>query len=358
MNKNYQKLVIKLGSNVLTRPDGHLDITNISHLVDQIMALKQAGVKIVLVSSGAVAAGRSLLSHADKLDDVIRRQMLSSIGQVRLMELYRQLFDSHQILCGQVLATKEDFRDRMHYLHMRNCFEALLDDRIIPIVNENDVISVTELMFTDNDELAGLVAAMINADALIILSSVDGLYAGSPDAADAKLIETVDADDEKVFDFIAPVKSSFGRGGMATKIRMAQQTARLGADVILANGRSRNILQQLVKGQGRCTRIKAKTTVSSIKKWMALHPDSKGAVHINKGAMSALFNPENISSLLPLGLTKVKGDFKKGDIIDIVNVEGAKIGVGIAQYDASEAIDLLGMKGQKPVVHYDYLMIF
>lgn len=358
MNKNYQKLVIKLGSNVLTRADGHLDITNISHLVDQIVVLKQAGRKIVLVSSGAVAAGRSLLASTDQLDDVIQRQMLSSIGQVRLMELYRQFFDSHQILCGQVLATKEDFRDRMHYLHMRNCFEALLDDRIIPIVNENDVISVTELMFTDNDELAGLVATMINADALIVLSNVDGLYAGSPDDPDAKLIKTIDANDQKVFDFIAPVKSSFGRGGMATKIRMAQQTARLGADVILANGRSKNILQQLVKGQGRCTRIKAKTTVSSIKKWMALHPDSKGAVHINQGAMNALSNPENISSLLPIGLTTVKGDFKKGDIIDIINTNGKKIGVGMAQYDASELIGLLGVKAQKPIIHYDYLMIY
>ncbi len=358
MNKIYQKLVIKLGSNVLTRPDGHLDITNISHLVDQMVALKQAGTKIVLVSSGAVAAGRSLLPHADRLDDVIRRQMLSSIGQVRLMELYRQFFESHQILCGQVLATKEDFRDRKHYLYMRNCFEALLDDRIIPIVNENDVISVTELMFTDNDELAGLVAAMINADALIILSTVDGLYAGSPDDPDAQLIETIDADDESVFDFIAPVKSSFGRGGMATKIRMAQQTAKLGADVILANGRSKNILPQILTGKGHCTRIKAKENVSSIKKWIALHPKTKGTLHINNGALNALSNPKNISSLLPIGLTAIKGNFKKGDIIDIVDPENNKIGVGMAQYDATEAIRLLGLKGQKPVIHYDYLMVF
>jgi len=358
MNTTYQKLVIKLGSNVLTRPDGHLDITNISHLVDQIVALKQAGTKIVLVSSGAVAAGRSLLPSTDQLGDVIRRQVLSSIGQVRLMELYRQLFSSHQILCGQVLATKEDFRDRMHYLHMRNCFEALLNDSIIPIVNENDVISVTELMFTDNDELAGLVATMINADALIVLSSVDGLFAGSPDDPTTELIEIIDADDQTVFDFIAPVKSSFGRGGMATKIRMAQQTAQLGVDVILANGRSRNILQHLILGQGRCTKIKAKATVSSIKKWMALHPNTKGVLHINAGAMNALSNPENISSLLPIGLTDVKGDFKKGDIIDIIGPNGKKIGVGMAQYDASEAINLIGMKGQKPIVHYDYLMVY
>ena len=358
MNKTYQKIVIKLGSNVLTRDDGRLDITNISHLVDQIVTLKKAGIIVVLVSSGAVAAGRDLLPHVDELDSVVRRQMLSSVGQIRLMELYRQLFASYQLICGQVLATKEDFRDRMHYLNMRNCFEALVDDRVIPIVNENDVISVTELMFTDNDELASLVTSMLNADALIILSSVDGLYAGSPDDPNSLLLENIEADDESVFDHIAPVKSSFGRGGMATKLRMAQQTARLGADVILANGKTENILLKVIKNKGRCTRIKAQNTVSNVKKWMALYTDAKGEVFINKGAKEALSSAENANSLLPIGITNVKGDFKKGDVIHILGPNQEKIGIGMAQYDAIEAKALLGQKGQKPIVHYDYLVVF
>lgn len=239
----FKKLVIKVGTNVLTRTDGRLDVTNISHLVDQVAQLKQQGREVILVSSGAVGAGRELLPQADELDPIARRQMLSAVGQVRLMELYRQLFAGHNLLCAQVLATSEDFRDRGHYLNMRNCFKALgREQRIVPIVNENDVIAVTELMFTDNDELASLVTSMTNAEALIILSSVDGLFAGQPDAPQARLISEVDANDTAVMAHIAPVKSSFGRGGMHTKLRMAQQTARLGADVYLANGRRPNIL--------------------------------------------------------------------------------------------------------------------
>ena len=241
MDQAYQKIVVKVGTNVLTREDGRLDITNISQLVDQIVVLKQRGIKVVLVSSGAVGAGLELLPEADALDRVVRRQMLSAIGQVRLMELYRQLFANHGLLCGQVLATKSDFRDRRHYLNMRNCFEALLHDQTVPIVNENDVVSVTELMFTDNDELASLVTGMISADALFILSSVDGLYDGPPDAPNSRLIPEIDANDESVLEHVAPIKSSFGRGGMQTKLRMAQQTARLGANVYLANGRRRGI---------------------------------------------------------------------------------------------------------------------
>jgi len=358
MDKAYQKIVVKLGSNVLTRSDGNLDITNISHLVDQIVALKQAGIQVVLVSSGAVAAGRALLPNAKELNSVVRRQMLSSIGQVSLMELYRQLFGSHQFLCGQVLATKEDFRDRMHYLNMRNCFDALMDDRIIPIVNENDVISVTELMFTDNDELASLISTMMNADALIILSSVDGLFAGAPNDPNAKLITTIDADDESVFEHIAPVKSSFGRGGMATKLRMAQQTARLGTDVVLANGNTENILQKIINKQAVCTRIKAKNKVSNVKKWMALHKDVKGEVCINQGAKEVLCNSEMVSSLLPIGITEIKGQFHKGDVIHILGPKMEKIGLGMAQYNSEEARTLVGQKGQKPMVHYDYLVVF
>ncbi|MCL4154138.1 UNVERIFIED_CONTAM: hypothetical protein GTU68_005369, partial [Idotea baltica] len=168
----YKRLVVKVGTNVLARPDGLLDITSISQLVDQIADLKTRGVDVILVSSGAVGAGRSMMDIPEGLNKVVRRQVLSSIGQVRLMEIYRQLFSNHQLFCAQVLATKEDFRDRQHYINMQNCFLALLRDRVVPVVNENDVVAITELMFTDNDELAGLVAAMTNADGLVILSSV------------------------------------------------------------------------------------------------------------------------------------------------------------------------------------------
>jgi len=211
----YQRLVIKVGTNVLTRPDGRLDVTNISHLVDQVAALKAAGISLVLVSSGAVGAGRELLNTPADFGEVARRQVLSAIGQVRLMELYRQLFAGHNLHCAQVLATKGDFRDELHADNMLNCFRALLHDSVVPVVNENDVVAVTELMFTDNDELAGQVARMLEVDALVILSSVDGLFDGPPDAEESRLIPHVDAADESVLSFVQQAKTSFGRGGPA-----------------------------------------------------------------------------------------------------------------------------------------------
>lgn len=245
----YHSVVIKVGTNVLTRPDGRLDVTNISHLVDQIARLKEKGVSLVLVSSGAVGAGRELLPVNEDFGDVARRQVLSSIGQVRLMELYRQLFAGHKLLCAQVLATKGDFRDDRHADNMLNCFKALLHDQIVPVVNENDVVAVTELMFTDNDELAGQVAQMLQVDALVILSSVDGLYDGPPDAPGSKLIREVAATDDSVLGYVQQKKTSFGRGGMATKLRIAGETARGGIPVLLGNGRKAGILEYLVAGE-------------------------------------------------------------------------------------------------------------
>ena len=241
----YERIVIKVGTNVLTRPDGRLDVTNISQLVDQIAELKRAGVSLVLVSSGAVGAGRELLTVGEEFGDVARRQVLSSIGQVRLMEVYRQLFAGHGLLCAQVLATKGDFRDERHSDNMLNCFQALLHDQIVPVVNENDVVAVTELMFTDNDELAGLVAKLLQVDALVILSSVDGLYDGPPEAPGSKLIRQLAAEDKEAQDFVQHKKTSFGRGGMGTKLRIATKTARGGIPVLLGNGRTRGILGRL-----------------------------------------------------------------------------------------------------------------
>src|ERR1700748_694576 len=189
---NYHRIIIKIGSNVFTQKDGLPDLKRIHHLVEQIAQIKKRGREVILVSSGAVASGRSLITVAEKHDAVAARQLLASIGQVKLINTYAQLFERFKILCSQVLVTKEDFRDRMHYLNMKNCLEILLQHGVIPVVNENDVVSVTELMFTDNDELAGLIASMLNAQALIILSNVDGLYDGNPKLPGAKLIEQIE----------------------------------------------------------------------------------------------------------------------------------------------------------------------
>ena len=356
--KSYKKIVIKVGTNVLTKDNGLLDLTNISQLVDQIVTIKQQDIDVILVSSGAVGAGKSMMKISADLNKVVRRQVFSSIGQIKLMNIYADLFEHNAIYCAQVLATKEDFRDRTHYLNMKNCFQALLRDNVIPIVNENDVIAVSELMFTDNDELAGLIASMVNADALIILSSVDGVLDGSPYDVNSKVIPTIKADDKKTVNSIAPTRSSFGRGGMTTKIRIAQKAAKVGISTYIANGKRKNILLDILEGDFVGTKFIIKNNVSNLKKWIAYNElERKGVVKINQGAEEVLCSKDKVSSLLPVGIIDVSGDFKKGDIIQIINESNESIGLGIAQYPSERARQNMGLQNKKALVHYDYLFI-
>ncbi|MCC6461106.1 MAG: glutamate 5-kinase [Saprospiraceae bacterium] len=351
-----KKIVVKIGTNVLSRPDGLLDLTAMSHLVDQIAGLKRSGIDVVVVSSGAVGAGRAILPLPSELDKVIQRQVLAAIGQPQLMRLYSELLQRYGLHCAQVLATKEDFRDRQHYLHMKNCFLALLRDKIIPVVNENDVVAVSELMFTDNDELAGLVASMTGADTLVILSSVDGVLTGPPGDPASQVIPEIDADDRASAGFITQEKSAFGRGGMMTKFRFARQAARVGVVTYIANGKRPNVLSDLAAGLPVGTRFTARQPLNNLKKWMAYQfADHKGVVVINAGAAERLRN--GVSSLLPVGILRVEGEFDRGDLLQIVDENGATLGHGLAQYQAASARQWIGEKGKKPLVHYDYLYI-
>ena len=268
----YRRIVIKVGSNVLTRDDGRPDTTRISALVDQVARLHRAGTEVILVSSGAVASGRSILGQrAGKLDSVSARQLFSAVGQVKLLNRYYDLFNEYGIVCGQVLTTKESLSTRRQYLNQRNCMETMLANGVLPIVNENDTISVTELMFTDNDELSGLVAAMMNAEALIILSNIDGIYDGSPADPASQVIRRVKPS-EDLSQYIDPVRSSRGRGGMATKSRVSSRAAAEGIEVIIANGRRDGILTDLVLTgeEVPCTRFEpAPRAASGVKKWIA-----------------------------------------------------------------------------------------
>ena len=221
----YRRIVIKAGSNVLTRDDGRPDTTRISSLVDQIARLHRAGIEVILVSSGAVASGRSVLEQrTGRIDTVSARQLFSAVGQVKLLNRYYDLFNEYGIVCGQVLTTKESLSTRRQYLNQRNCMEVMLANGVIPIVNENDTISVTELMFTDNDELSGLVAAMMQAEALIILSNIDGIYDGSPSDPSSQVIRRVKPS-EDLSRYIDPARSSRGRGGMARASKSSSPTA-------------------------------------------------------------------------------------------------------------------------------------
>lgn len=354
-----QTIVVKVGTNVLTRADGRIDQTTISQLCDQIAFLKSNNVAVILISSGAVGAGKTVVQLNKDLNKIVSRQVYASVGQIRLINIYTNLLANFNIHCAQVLATKEDFRDRVHYINMQQCFRALLRDNILPIVNENDVIAVDELMFTDNDELAGLVAAMINADNLIILSNVDGVYDGPPDDKKSKVIPLIKYNDKKHLDHISPIRSSFGRGGMQTKSRMAQKAAALGINTIIANGKKPGILIDIFKDDFVGTLFKAKSSVSNVKKWIAHNENvSKGSVVVNKGAAEVICAENKVSSLLPVGVVSIEGAFSKGDIIEILNEQQKNLGLGVAQYSSEKARQLIGHKGKKALIHYDYLYIY
>lgn len=354
------RIAVKIGSNVLTRPDGALDVTRMSALVDQVAELHRKGIEIVLISSGAVASGRSEIKVGRKLDPVSARQLYSAVGQAKLINRYYELFREHGMRCGQVLTTKENFSSRTHYLNQKHCMEVMLANKVIPIVNENDTISVTELMFTDNDELSGLIATMMGMDALIILSNIDGIFNGDPNDPGCSVIREIGCGGEDLSDYVQTSRSSFGRGGMLTKCRIARKVADEGITVIIANGKRDNILPRLLskKEEVVSTRfIPSAKPVSSVKKWIA-HSDgfAKGEVHINQGAAEALTCPKAIS-LLFVGVTRIIGDFEKGDIIRIINENGEQVGVGCADYDSKEACSLIGKRDLKPLVHYDYLCL-
>ena len=392
-NNRVQRLVIKVGSNVLTRLDGTLDVTRMSALVDQVAELRQRGIEVILVSSGAVASGRSEVQAVKKLDSVEQRQLFSAVGQAKLINRYYELFREHHMAVGQVLTTKENFGTRRHYLNQKRCMSVMLENGVIPIVNENDTISVTELMFTDNDELSGLIASMMDAQLLVILSNIDGIYNGNPADSTSEVIRDI-APGMDLDNYIQTGKSSFGRGGMITKTRIARQVADEGITVVIANGRREQILVQLIEALEEkplsaetasaatttaatttaattaatlpttsaqalpFTRfIPATTPTSSVKKWIA-HSEgfAKGEIHLNAAA-SALLLEEKPISILPVGITAVKGEFEKDDIVRIIGNDGQSLGVGRVSCSAAQVSAVMGKHGKKPVVHYDYLCI-
>ena len=356
----YKRVAVKIGSNVLTRKDGTVDITRLSALVDQVAELRKKEIEVILISSGAVASGKSELKVTRKMDAVSSRQLYSAVGQAKLINRYYELFREYGIVCGQVLTTKENFSTRYHYLNQKNCMSVMLEAGVIPIVNENDTISITELMFTDNDELSGLIATMMDTDALIILSNIDGIYNGHPDNPEATVIRQIDSATRNLDEYITTSKSSFGRGGMQTKCNIARKVAKEGIEVIIANGKRDGILSDLLLGKKDvvCTRfIPSEKSVSGVKKWIA-HSDSfaKGAVYVNNGAVEALTG-ERVSSLLFVGITRITGEFKKNDIVNLFDEKGEHIGVGQASVSSEQAAELIGKHNAKPFIHYDYLCI-
>ena len=357
-----KRIAIKIGSNVLARRDGTLDITRMSALVDQVVELRRAGMEVVMVSSGAVAAGRSEMRGVERLDAVSARQLFSAVGQVKLINHYYEFFRDHGMACGQVLTLKESFATRRHYLNQKNCMETMLANGVTPIVNENDTVSLTELMFTDNDELSGLVATMMDMDALVILSNIDGVYDGDPSDPASRVIRRVEPETKMDVDsIVSQSHSSFGRGGMGTKFRTARKVADEGITVFIANGKREHVLTDLLLHGADtvpCTEFVAESRpVSSVKKWIA-HSDgfAKGEIRINQGAYDALMSSQ-ASSLLPVGVVAVSGDFEKDDIVKVAAPDGRAFALGRISYDSAEARAAVGRQGLRPMIHYNYLYI-
>ncbi|TPG62362.1 glutamate 5-kinase [Hymenobacter nivis] len=355
----YRRLVVKIGSNVLTQPNGLPDLDRLTELVAQVAALHAKGLEVIVVSSGAVAAGRSLLTLPPKTDAVRSRQVLAALGQVKLLGLYAERLATHGLLGAQVLVTKEDFRDRQHYQNMQNCFLELLQQHVVPIVNENDVVAVTELMFTDNDELAGLIAAQLNADALIILSNVDGIFDGDPAAPGSQVIREIAPGATGFADFVTTQRSQFGRGGMLTKCHMAHKVAKLGISVHIANGKTAGILPAVLAETAVNTWFRPGKTASGRKKWLAhAQAAAQAVVRVNAGARAALTAAGHASSLLPVGVVAVEGTFQKGDIVRLTDdATGQPFALGIAEYGSEKALEWLGQQHQRALVHYDYLFL-
>lgn len=357
------RLVVKVGSQVLCDDDGALNLPVLASLAEQISQLNARGWQIVLVSSGAVASGAGVMRNepgARKLNQitnpVVRKQALAAAGQVRLVESWQKLFSQHGVAVAQVLATRSDFQTRRHYLNMRVCIEALLDAGLVPIVNENDVVAVTELMFTDNDELAGLIAGMVHADYLILLSTVPGVLTGKSGSDEASCITQWDEAKHKADDLVLKGTSAMGRGGMRSKIATARKVAALGTEVVIADGKVEHVLQYILEGKPVGTRFAPGSDVSPAKRWLAsAQSQAVGSVVANPGAEAALMDQSRLASLLPVGISQINGPFESGDVIQIRNEAGQVIGCGRCRYSADEAATLLGKRGQKALIHYDYL---
>ena len=351
----YKRIVVKVGSRVIS-DEGRLNEEAVREIVSQISELRAKGIEVILVTSGATATGKGLLSVNEKTHSKDDRQVYASVGQIRLMYLYAKYFSEMGHLCGQILVTKGDFRDKEHYANIKKTFENLLRKDIVPVVNENDAIAISELVFSDNDELAGLIASQINANAVIMLSSVDGVMINAGGAV-SSIPEVYSDTAQEVEKHIDSSTSASGRGGMKTKFEIAKKLMKQGIITHILDGKRTRAILDIVEGKHIGTKFNPEGKLSAVKRRLS-HAEgfSAGSAYVNEGAEKILLTQKSCS-LLPVGVTKIEGNFKKGDIIEVKGVTGNRLGFGIAQYGAKDAQDFMGKKGAKELIHCDYLLI-
>ena len=363
--ENIQRIVVKVGTSTLTNENGHLDIEKIRKIVLELSNLQDKGYDVILVSSGAVGAGMGLLNINEKPKTLAEKQMLSAVGQVSLMQIYQTLFKEHNKIVGQLLLTKEEFSNRKRYLNMRNVCNAFLKRKIIPIINENDAIvsNALKIKVGDNDTMSALVSGLIDADLLIILSDIDGLYNKNPRKyEDANWIHIVGDINEDIKNMAGAEGSKFGTGGMVTKIIAAEMVTKIGTSLVIASGDEPKNITRIVEKENIGTLFVKKNKKISLRKyWLAYGPSKEGALTIDNGAKSAL---KNGKSLLSVGIKSVEGTFDKGAIVEIEDLKGKVIATGISNYSSEEINlikgeqsenieEILGYKYDDAVIHID-----
>ncbi len=355
----YKRIVVKLGTGLLTGGGERLDMDIMSGLAAQVADLHRQGLELLIVSSGAIAAGRQKLGLTRDTKGVPYRQVLASIGQHSLMNIYENLFSKYGITVSQALLTKADLCQRSGYLNARNTLLSLLELRVLCIVNENDVVAVDEIQetrFGDNDNLSAMVANLVDADLLMILTDIDGLYTGDPHRnPDARLIPRVENIDESIEKIAVDTASRYGTGGMATKIQAARLAVASGVTVVIASGRETDVITRLAGGEPIGTIFPAKSSrLESRARWILSGLSVRGKLAVDAGAARAL--KEQNRSLLAAGIKGAQGKFQRGDIVNIFDPEGRRIGCGITNYGAEEIQAIMGARSAEisSRLGYDY----
>jgi len=347
---DYKRIVVKAGTNVLTGGGDKLALELMASIVDQMSDLRRRGVEILLVTSGAIAAGTQVLDLANKRKDIPSRQALAAVGQSRLMHTYEKLFDKNNLTVAQALISRGDIMDREGYLNVRNTLLALLDWMVIPIINENDVVAVEEIgveVFGDNDSLSALVTNLVDADLLIMLSDIGGLYTGDPhEDSEAVLIPWVERIDESIEALAGARHSSRSRGGMRGKLGAIKLATASGVPVALADGRERCVITRIAGGESIGTFFAAAgDKIESRKRWLLSGLSKRGRIVVDSGATEAL--RRNKSSLLPAGVKDVEGEFRRGDIILVVDPNEERVACGIVGYSAADVELIKGMHSDR-----------
>jgi glutamate 5-kinase len=362
-------VVVKVGTRVLTQADGTLNYSRIEQLAEEIHAISQNSRRVVLVSSGAVGAGISLLGLKGRPTDLAKLQAVAAVGQTHLIQEYDRIFAKHGRRAAQVLLTLEDVDDRIRYLNVRNTLVSLLEFGAVPIVNENDTVSVDELKttFGDNDRLAAMVTNLLRAPLLITLSDIEGLYDGDPSLSTSQLVSTVEKIDEQVLSFVRDRKTGVTKGGMASKLEAARIVTTAGENMIIASGRETGVLTKIMAGQTVGTLFVAQGKgISPFKRWLGFSAQLRGRIQVDEGAGRAIL--EKGRSLLAAGIVNTQGDFQKGDVVALCNSEGKVIARGLTNYSSSEVERIKGLRsdkiaqvlGSRPyeeVIHRDNLAI-